>query len=128
MVLGDDLPDEREAEAPAGPGLAGLHRSVERFEDALAFGARNAWSAITDAHDRLHAIAQQGRELEPRGDQVLLTVTPAHISDRRNMVMIGAGRHMHLEVLAARLQGTRPEPFWDGWARLRTEYDRRIPG
>ncbi|NUS39704.1 MAG: SRPBCC family protein [Lysobacter sp.] len=66
-------------------------------------------------------------ELEPRGDQVLLTVTHAHISDRRNMVMIGAGWHMHLGVLAARLDGTRPEPFWDGWARLREVYDRRIP-
>ena len=49
------------------------------------------------------------------------------ISDRRNMVMIGAGWHMHLDVLRARLTGARPDPFWDGWLRLRDEYERRVP-
>lgn len=66
-------------------------------------------------------------ELEPRGDQVLLTVVHAGISDRRNMLMIGAGWHMHLDLLATRLAGARAEPFWDGWTRLRSEYERRLP-
>lgn len=65
--------------------------------------------------------------LRPSGNQVLLTIVHRRISDRANRVMIGAGWHMHLEVLAARLAGTWPEPFWDGWTRLRREYDRRIP-
>lgn len=66
-------------------------------------------------------------ELQPRGDRVLLTVTHAGISDHRNMLMIGAGWHMHLDLLAARLDGACTEPFWDGWTRLRAEYERRLP-
>jgi uncharacterized protein YndB with AHSA1/START domain len=66
-------------------------------------------------------------ELEPRGGQVLLTIVHADISDRTNMVMIGAGWHMHLDVLAARARGTASTPFWDGWLRLRDEYEQRIP-
>jgi hypothetical protein len=34
---------------------------------------------------------------------------------------------MHLDVLAARVAGSEPEPFWDGWSRLKKEYDRRLP-
>jgi uncharacterized protein YndB with AHSA1/START domain len=66
-------------------------------------------------------------DLEPRGKQVLLTVLHRGISDRTNMLLIGAGWHMHLDVLAARAGGRPPEPFWTGWSRLRGEYDRRIP-
>ena len=66
-------------------------------------------------------------ELEPRGNQVLLTLVHAGISDRSNMVMIGAGWHMHLDVLGARAGATAVEPFWDGWLRLRDEYEQRIP-
>ena len=65
--------------------------------------------------------------LEPQGSEVLLTLVHAGISDRRNQVMIGAGWHMHLDVLVARASGTRSEPFWDGWLRLREDYERRIP-
>ncbi|QIL19424.1 SRPBCC family protein [Thermomonas sp. HDW16] len=66
-------------------------------------------------------------DLQPQGDQVLLTVTHRGISDRHNMVMIGAGWHQHLDTLAARVSDTAPEPFWDGWTRLRDEYEDRIP-
>lgn len=66
-------------------------------------------------------------DLEPQGDEVLLTVTHKRISDRNNMLMVGAGWHMHLDVLASKLAGTRTEPFWNGWLRLKDEYDRRIP-
>ena len=67
-------------------------------------------------------------DLEPRGSQVLLTVTHRGISDRANMLMIGAGWHMHLNTLVTRAQGHVPsEAFWEGWTRLRAEYDRRIP-
>lgn len=66
-------------------------------------------------------------DLEPVGDQVRLTLVHRGISDRRNMLMIGAGWHMHLDVLVARTTGGTTEPFWDGWGRLREEYDQRIP-
>jgi uncharacterized protein YndB with AHSA1/START domain len=66
-------------------------------------------------------------ELEAMGGDVLLTVIHRRISDRANMLMIGAGWHMHLDVLAARLTGTKTEPFWDGWDRLKKEYEPLIP-
>ena len=65
--------------------------------------------------------------LEPTGDRVLLTLVHRGISDHRNLLMIGAGWHMHLDVLVARAEGTQPEPFWDGWQRLHAEYAHRIP-
>jgi uncharacterized protein YndB with AHSA1/START domain len=78
------------------------------------------------------AIAWQGSgdvsfELEPRGSEVLLTVIHRRLPDRATTLMIGAGWHMHLDILAARATGKEPEPFWDGWSRLRKEYDKRVP-
>ena len=67
-------------------------------------------------------------ELEPKGDEVLLTLTHRRLPNRSTTLMVGPGWHMHLDVLAARLTGKEPEPFWDGWSRLRGEYDGRIPG
>jgi len=66
-------------------------------------------------------------ELETKGDNVLLTVIHRRLPDRATMLMVGSGWHMHLDVLAARVAGSEPEPFWDGWSRLKKEYDRRLP-
>ncbi len=66
-------------------------------------------------------------DLKAEGDEVLLTVTHRRISDRANLLMVGAGWHMHLDILAARLTGAQSEPFWDGWLKLKDDYDRRIP-
>jgi uncharacterized protein YndB with AHSA1/START domain len=66
-------------------------------------------------------------ELAPKGDEVLLTVIHRRLSDRSTMLMVGAGWHMHLDILVARATGTAPEPFWDGWSRLKKDYDRRLP-
>jgi hypothetical protein len=55
------------------------------------------------------------------------TILHEGISDRNILLMISAGWHMHVNVLEARVGGRETEPFWDGWLRLRGEYDRRIP-
>ena len=65
-------------------------------------------------------------DLERHGDKVMLTVLHEGISDRNNLLMIGAGWHMHINVLEARVGGRETEPFWDGWQRLRGEYERRL--
>ena len=65
-------------------------------------------------------------ELEPRDDKVLLTVTHRRLPDRRTMLMVGPGWHMHLDVLVARVTGTETGPFWDGWLRLQKEYAQRL--
>src|SRR5215470_3622731 len=66
-------------------------------------------------------------ELEPKGDEVLLTVTHRRVPDRSTLLKVGPGWHMHLDILLARATGTEPEPFWDGWTRLQKEYERRMP-
>lgn len=67
-------------------------------------------------------------ELAKSGSKVLLTLIHQRLPDRETMLMVGAGWHMHLDILAARASGIEPEPFWDGWTRLKVEYARRIPG
>ena len=66
-------------------------------------------------------------DLEPQGDQVLLTVIHRRLPDRATMLRVGPGWHSHLDVLVARATGKEPPPFWDGWTRLQQEYDRRLP-
>ena len=66
-------------------------------------------------------------ELEPKGNEVLLTVIHRRLPSRATLLGVGAGWHMHLDVLVARATGKEPKPFWDGLSRLRKEYDRRLP-
>lgn len=66
-------------------------------------------------------------ELEPKGNQVLLSVMHRRLPDRGNLLGVGAGWHMHLDLLVARMTGKETEPFWDGLSRLRKEYQQRIP-
>jgi uncharacterized protein YndB with AHSA1/START domain len=66
-------------------------------------------------------------ELEPRGKDVLLTVIHRRVTDRSMLLKVSAGWHMHLDILLARLAGTEPSPFWDGWSRLEKEYEQRMP-
>jgi uncharacterized protein YndB with AHSA1/START domain len=66
-------------------------------------------------------------KLEPKGNKVLLTVIHRRLPDRATLLKVGAGWHMHLNVLVARATGEQPEAFWDGWSRLVKEYDRRMP-
>ena len=66
-------------------------------------------------------------ELEPKGSKVLLTLIHRRLPDRKTLLMVSAGWHMHLDVLAARATGKEPAPFWEGWSRLQKEYDQRLP-
>lgn len=99
-------------------GFSGEHRMISRITELdpprrLAI----SWNGTGDV----------SFDLEPRGDEVLLTLVHRRIPERPMRLMIGAGWHMHLDVLSARIAGRGPEPFWDGWTRLRDEYDRRLP-
>jgi uncharacterized protein YndB with AHSA1/START domain len=66
-------------------------------------------------------------DLAPRGEQVLLTLIHRRIPDRTSLLNVSAGWHTHLDVLAARLAGTQPGPFWDDWTRVKRDYDQRQP-
>lgn len=66
-------------------------------------------------------------DLTPRGDKVHLVVTHRRLGDREAMLSVSGGWHAHLDILAARLEGREPPPFWRTHTRLEAEYDRRIP-
>lgn len=66
-------------------------------------------------------------ELESVGERVLLTLTHRRIPNRGTSVMVGAGWHMHLDILVARALGTPAPSFWSGWAELRCDYEQRLP-
>lgn len=65
--------------------------------------------------------------LEERGDGTLLSLTHRRLPDRPHLVGVSAGWHVHLDLLEARVAGAEPAPFWDGWRRIRPEYEGRIP-
>lgn len=67
-------------------------------------------------------------ELEPAGDKVLLTVIHRRLPDRAQLLNVSAGWHAHLDVLATKLSG-KPQTasFWDGWSKLKAEYEKRLP-
>jgi uncharacterized protein YndB with AHSA1/START domain len=66
-------------------------------------------------------------ELKQYGDEILLTLIHERLRDRGMTVMVGAGWHMHLDLLVARITGETTERFWDGWKRLKAEYEHRVP-
>jgi len=66
-------------------------------------------------------------DLLPKGKDVLLTVTHHHLSERPMLLGVSAGWHAHLDILAGKLSGAKPGPFWDTWAALKEEYEVRIP-
>ena len=65
-------------------------------------------------------------ELEPVGDMVRFTVTHHRIPDHEMALNISAGWHAHIDILAARLAGSEPKPFWDNWLALKAEYANRL--
>src|SRR5690606_11623284 len=66
-------------------------------------------------------------QLEPQGAEVLLTVIHRRVPDRDTLLSVSAGWHTHLDMLATRLAGGEPEPFWNEWTRLHREYGARMP-
>ena len=87
-------------------------------------------TAFDPPHKLAFAWGESGEvsfELTPRGKEVLLTVIHRRLPDRNMSLMVGAGWHMHLDILVARVTGVKPAPFWDGWTRLKADYDQRIP-
>jgi uncharacterized protein YndB with AHSA1/START domain len=66
-------------------------------------------------------------DLAARGEKTLLTLIHRRLSDRANLLNVGAGWHAHLDVLEGDLAGVAPPPFWDSWVALRAEYESRLP-
>ena len=84
-----------------------------------------------DAPRRLAFAWDDGKvtfELEPRGDEVLLTLLHERLPQgRATRLNICAGWHSHLDILAAKVAGRKSGPFWEEWSRLKSEYEGRVP-
>ena len=99
------------------------------------FGSEHRMQSIIIEADPPHKLAfewQGGGDvtftLESRADnRVLLTVVHRRLRERNTMLKVAAGWHAHLDVLAAVMNGSKLEPFWDHWSRLKQDYDRRLP-
>lgn len=65
-------------------------------------------------------------ELAEKGEDTLLTITHRRPPTRDVLLSVSAGWHAHVDVLEAKLAGTKAAPHWDHWVRLRGEYDRRF--
>lgn len=66
-------------------------------------------------------------ELAPQGDKVQLTLTHRKLPDRKELVGVSGGWHVHLSVLAAKLEGSTPPPFWGTLERVEQEYENLAP-
>jgi uncharacterized protein YndB with AHSA1/START domain len=56
-------------------------------------------------------------ELTPKGKDVLLTVNHRLPDDRPLKTAVGGGWAVHAGILADRLNGVKPRPFWSSHAR-----------
>ena len=65
-------------------------------------------------------------ELEPRGKDVLLVITHRRVVDRKTRVNVAGGWDAHVGILADRLNGVEPRPFWSTHAKLKSEYEARL--
>ncbi len=65
-------------------------------------------------------------ELEPRGKNVMLVITHRRIVNRANMIGVAGGWDAHVGILADRLNGVEPRPFWTTHAKLKAEYEAKL--
>jgi uncharacterized protein YndB with AHSA1/START domain len=65
-------------------------------------------------------------ELQPRGTEIMLTVTHRRLGTRDLLLSVAGGWHAHLDVLVDVLGGDEPLPFWSTHAKLEDDYERRI--
>lgn len=66
-------------------------------------------------------------DLVEEGAKVRLTVTHRRLSSRPMRVMVSAGWHTHLDILAAVLSGRAPDGFWRRFIPLERAYETRLP-
>jgi len=66
-------------------------------------------------------------DLKRQGDDVLLTLLHERLPNRKTLLMVSAGWHMHLDLLVASMTGAQRLDFWEGWGRLHKEYDELLP-
>ncbi|MFG5409436.1 SRPBCC family protein [Piscinibacter sakaiensis] len=65
-------------------------------------------------------------ELEPLGDEVMLTLTHRGLEGERLLLNVCAGWHAHVARLVAQLEGRAAPSLWATWARCRRDYEAAL--
>lgn len=106
--------DELSASPAERPdGFPAESRATCRFEEVEApRHMRYVWPEVGEV----------SFELEPAGDEVLMTVTHRRLTGERLVLNVCAGWHAHLALLVAHMEGTSPPSLWQIWKQLRDEY------
>ena len=65
-------------------------------------------------------------ELTPEGRNVRLVLTHRRLPTRAEMADVSGGWHLHLDMLAARLEGRTPPPMWATHSKLEAAYEERF--
>lgn len=66
-------------------------------------------------------------ELSEQNEKVLLVLTHRRLRNRKELVGVAGGWHVHLDILSDQLNGRVPQPFWAKIEQLEAEYDKRFP-
>lgn len=66
-------------------------------------------------------------ELTDRGGEVLLVLTHRRLRNRKEMVDVAGGWHVHVGILSDVLNGREPKSFWSKVEKMEAEYEKRIP-
>jgi uncharacterized protein YndB with AHSA1/START domain len=112
--------------------LSAEKTTPERYrneQNARIIGHITRWEpprVLSYTWDWVHEKSEVTFELEARGNEVLLTLTHRRLGDRAAMVSVASGWDAHLGILADRLNGVEPRPFWTTHAALEREYEARL--
>ena len=104
----ESLSDEA---APPGAMGAGKHTStgkITRLEPLRLLAHTWSWQG---------GESEVTYELTPKGKEVLLTIHHRLPDDRPLKLAVGGGWAVHAGILADRLNGVKPRPFWSSHAR-----------
>ncbi len=66
-------------------------------------------------------------ELAERGGEVNMVLTHRRLPNRKEMISVASGWHVHVGILIDQLNGREPKPFWSTLERLEAEYEKRLP-
>jgi len=100
---------------------AGFTGRITRYEEPRVLSY--TWGGESGEED-----SEVSFELTPQDGQVLLVLTHRRLADRKAMLSVSGGWHIHLDVLRDNLEGRKPRPFWSTFAGLEAEYEQRIEG
>lgn len=114
--------------APEGEEMPEKYRAYEGMESAAEIVCADPPRLLVFLwHEESAPPTEVSWELEPRGEQTLLTLTHRRLPSRAMLVDVSGGWHLHLNVLEDLLAGRGRRPFWPANARYAEEYEARTP-